>query len=134
LVITGAPLLRTTVMKKPAMRYRIIRQLSNWHLVSDRAMEAARSRYGSADYNTASGMLREILVTVVNETFEEELAAITCPVELVWGEHDTAVPLEVARQSLAKLSTATLTVLPGVDHDTIRHAPEALAEAFERLS
>ncbi len=134
LVLTGAPLLRATSKKKSPVRYRLIRQLAKWRLVPARQLESARQRFGSADYNNASGLLREILVKVVNESFENELAVVACPVELVWGELDTAVPVEVANRAAELLTTATVTVLTGIDHQTPRHAPEALADAVERIA
>ena len=54
-------------------------------LVSDDAMEAARQRFGSADYRAAQGIMREVLVRAVNETDEAQLDAVRCPVHLVWG-------------------------------------------------
>ena len=33
--------------------------------------------------------MRQILVTAVNETYEEQLAALRLPVELLWGAEDT---------------------------------------------
>jgi len=39
---------------------------------------------------------------------------VTCPVELVWGDHDTASPPAVAERAAELLSSARLTVLPGV--------------------
>jgi len=134
LVLTGAPLLRATSKKKSPVRYRLIRQLAKWHLISEAKLETARRRYGSADYNNASGLLREILVKVVNESFELELGEVACPVELVWGENDTAVSVDVAHRAAAMLARSTVTVLPGIDHQTPRHAPEALAAAVERLA
>ncbi len=134
LVLTGAPLLHGAGQKKSPARYRLLRRLAKWHLLSQQRLERARNRYGSTDYKNASGLLREILVKVVNESFEEELRSISCPVELVWGEVDTAVSVAVAQRATALLKNAKLTVLSGIDHQTPRHAPEALAEAVERLS
>ncbi|NIS30326.1 MAG: hypothetical protein GWN07_08695, partial [Actinobacteria bacterium] len=61
-------------------------------LVSDARMEAWRRRRGSADYRSASGVMRDVLVTVVNESYEEALGRIEGPVELVWGRGDVDVP------------------------------------------
>ena len=74
------------------------------------------------------------MVKVVNESFEEELQTVECPVELVWGEKDAAVSVDVATRAAAMLARVNLTVLAGIDHQTPRHAPEALADAVERLA
>ena len=57
-----------------------------------RALESARRRHGSADYRAASGVMRDVLVVTVAESYEDELAALRCPVALVWGDgrHDGA--------------------------------------------
>ena len=133
IVVTGAPLLRSASRAKSPLSYRAVRTLARFHLVSSARLEKARSRHGSADYNAASGLLREILVKVVNESFDEELARITVPTELVWGSDDTAVSVDVAKRAADLVAEANLTVLNAVDHHTPRHAPGPLAEAVERL-
>ena len=41
--------------------------------------------------------MRDVLVRLVNERYDDALAALACPVELVWGDDDTEAPLEAAR-------------------------------------
>ena len=67
LVISGSPLLRLGPAKKPSASYRMLRLLDRAHLVSDDRMEEIRRSRGSADYRAASGVMRDILVKVVNE-------------------------------------------------------------------
>ncbi len=55
-------------------------------------MERARRRHGSADYLAAQGVMRDVLVRLVNERYEDTLAAVQCPVELVWGDDDQRRP------------------------------------------
>lgn len=130
LVLTGAPLLRVGAPKRVATGYRVVRGLRRVGLVSERRLEAARQRYGSADYRAAQGVMRQIHVRAVNETDEEQLRALRCPVRLVWGDDDTAAPLEVGRR-VAELVGAELTVVPGAGHLTPLTAPSALRVAVE---
>ena len=132
LVLTGAPLIRADGGTKPALRYRIGRALNRVGIVSDTRMEDLRQRYGSADYKAAQGVMRDIHVRLVNETYDAPLAAIRCPVELVWGDDDTAAPLAVAAQLEALLPDARLTVVDGAGHLTPTTAPDALREALLR--
>jgi pimeloyl-ACP methyl ester carboxylesterase len=130
LVLTGAPMLhplgrRTHV----ALAYRVTRRLHSLRLVSDDAMEAARQRFGSADYRAAQGIMREVLVRAVNETDEVQLDAVRCPVHLVWGADDTAAPLEVAERAVTRLAHGDLAVHPGVGHLTPLLIPSALRTA-----
>lgn len=135
LVLTGAPLLRGGSGRAP-WRYRLVRAAARRHLVSSARLEAARQRYGSLDYRRASGILREVLVATVNESYEDELARQRQPVHFVWGENDTEVPLAIAERARALVtSPTTLAVLAGVGHLVPTEAPRALADAvYEALA
>ena len=112
--------------QRVALAYRVTRRLHSLRLVSDDAMEAARQRFGSADYRAAQGVMREVLVRAVNETDEVQLDAVRCPVHLVWGGDDTAAPLEVAERAVTRLAHGDLVVHPGVGHLTPLLIPSAL--------
>ncbi|MGH9182505.1 MAG: alpha/beta fold hydrolase [Acidimicrobiales bacterium] len=131
LVLTGVPLLRPPA-PRPARAYRLARALHRAGLVGDGAMEAVRARSGSADYRQASGIMRQVLVRVVNESYEDELGSLDCPVELVWGERDAVAPLEMARAAARLVADARLTVCPGADHFSFRTHPEELRAALAR--
>lgn len=135
LVLTGVPLVRRpgAVAKRPAPAYRVGRALHRRGLFPEARMEALRRRYGSRDYLAATGVMRGVHVRVVNESYEEQLAAVTCPVELVWGDDDVEVPVSVAEAAMALLTHARLTVVPGAGHLTPLTAPDALRVAVLRL-
>jgi pimeloyl-ACP methyl ester carboxylesterase len=132
-VLAGVPLLRLTKPPGPSMRYRIARQLHQWGVITDARMEARRHRSGSNDYRAATGVMRDVFVHLVNETYEDELREITCPVELVWGSDDTAAPVAVAERAVELLAHPALTVLPGAGHLTPLTAPGELRAAIDRL-
>lgn len=133
LVLTGVPLLRPEgPPRKAHWSVRVAKALHRRGLLSDARLEAVRQKHGSEDYRRAAGVMRDVLVTVVNESYENELRAITCPVTLVWGEDDTAARVEVARRAEGMLAHAELVVLPGVGHDTPRHRPDVLHDALAR--
>jgi pimeloyl-ACP methyl ester carboxylesterase len=104
LVLTGAPLVRAITTVKSPLRYRVVRSLYAKGMVREKRMERARHRYGSADYRNCEGLLRSILVATVNESYEKELARITVPVSLVWGDDDRAVPMQTAARAAALLN------------------------------
>jgi pimeloyl-ACP methyl ester carboxylesterase len=127
LVLTGAPLLRRPSARKSPWTYRALRWLHARKLVSDERMEAARQQYGSRDYRNATGVMRDVLVISVNESYEDELARLDVPVTLLWGDGDREVPLDVATRAMALLATTpALTVLPGIGHLLPTEAPDAL--------
>jgi pimeloyl-ACP methyl ester carboxylesterase len=137
LVLTGVPRLVPPdgpPTAKPALTYRAARWLHRRGILPDEKMEELRRKSGSADYrNAPSVTMRNVLVAVTNESYEAQLRQIRCPVELVWGEDDTAAPVADVRRAATLLGErATLTVLPGVDHFTPVKASEALAEAIRR--
>ena len=134
LVLTGAPLApRPGGGRKPPLGYRLARALHRRGILSEARMERGRQRHGSADYRAAEGVMRAVLVRLVNESYEQSLAAIACPVALVWGEDDSEVPVEVARTIAAAVPGARLTLCPGAGHLTPLSAPGPLRAAVERF-
>jgi len=133
LVLTGAPLMPSGRGRARApVSFRAARALHRVGLVGEARMEAARQRHGSADYRAARGRMRDILVRIVNERYEEALAALRCPVELVWGDDDGDAPLPVAEAIRAAVPGARLTVCHGAGHLTPLTVPEAVRAATER--
>ena len=134
LVLTGAPLLHATDRQgRPAFRYRVGRRLHRMGLLPDHRLDGLRDRYGSADYRAAEGVMRGVLVTTVNESYERQLGSVAAPVELLWGELDDAAPAEIATRAEALMVNAHLTVLEGVGHFTPTEAPHELRRAIDRL-
>jgi pimeloyl-ACP methyl ester carboxylesterase len=132
LVLAGVPLLRPEG-RRPPLAFRLARAMHRRGLLSDATMERYRQRFGSADYRAARGVMRETLVRTVAESYETELAAVRCPVTLVWGEQDTAAPLEMARAAEQLLvAPHRLVVVDGVGHDVHLERPELLRAEIER--
>jgi len=134
LVLTGVPLFRKQGGGAPPLRFRVGRALHRRNLLGDARMEALRQRYGSADYRAATGVMRDVFVRIVNEPYDDALRALTCPVELVWGDDDAEVPLEVAHRAVEVIGAdqARLTVVAGAGHLVPLTAPDALRDALLR--
>jgi pimeloyl-ACP methyl ester carboxylesterase len=100
-------------------------------------MEDLRRRSGSVDYRAATGAMRDILVKVINEGYEDQLRQVRSPIMLLWGESDDEVPISVARNALDIVrqsgGDADLKVLEGVGHHVPIEAPEELRKAIESL-
>ena len=140
IVLVAAPVLRLSSSTKPSWRYRLARKAHAWHLLSDERFEARRARSGSRDYNAAHGVLRDTLVTIINESFEDELRALRCPIALVWGERDGDVPLSIAERARDLIRSAgpvapavSLVVLEGVGHLVPTSAPSALRTVIDGM-
>jgi pimeloyl-ACP methyl ester carboxylesterase len=135
LVLAGVPLVRLPGARaRVAPGYRAVRLARRLRLVPETALERARRRHGSADYRAATGVMRAVLVRVVGESYEEQLAVLACPVHLVWGAADRVIPPVVAERARDLLAAGMLTLLPGVGHDVPAEAPEALAAAIRGLT
>lgn len=134
LVLTGVPqLVRLGAPARAPLKYRAIRWLAQRHLLSDTRLEAARQKYGSSDYRNAQGLMRDVLVATVHETYEPELNTLRVPIAFVWGEGDRDVPLEIARRAAALVEgPTTLEVVAGVGHLLPLEAPDAIAAAAEK--
>lgn len=138
LLLTGVPLVRAHPARKPRLSFRLMRSLNRIGLVSDARMEQLRQSSGSADYRAAEGVMREVLVVVINESYEEQLKVIESPTVLLWGSEDTEVPVSVARAAADIMRQAGraephLSVVDGVGHHLPIEAPETLREAMNSL-
>lgn len=130
LVVCAAPLVRDQMPRaRVSRRYLAVRALARRGLVPAAVLERARSRHGSADYRAATGVVRDVLVATANESYEAELQALRCPVTLLWGGADEAVPVAVASAAASLARSARLEVLDGVGHLVPTEAPERLCAA-----
>ncbi|NIA24279.1 MAG: alpha/beta fold hydrolase [Gammaproteobacteria bacterium] len=132
LVLVGVPLLRSAPVRRPPLAYRVTKSFR--FLLGEDRLERAKHRYGSSDYRAVSGVMRDILVTAVNETYEDLLPKIECPTRLVWGSEDDEVPVRVAEAAAELLPNAHLRVVPDAGHHLLIRAPEIVrAEILELL-
>lgn len=133
LVLCGVPLLhRTGRPAKPTAAFRAAKMLNRIGVVSDSRIETLRDKYGSDDYRATTGVMRDVFVRAVNESYEQPMGSITCPVELVWGDADTAAPAEIATRAETMLADARLTIVAEADHFLPLSHPEPMREAIAR--
>lgn len=132
LVLTGVPLIRLETGRRPSPAFRLARWLNRAGIVSDERLEREKRKRGSDDYRAVSGVMRDILVKVVNETYEGQLMRISVPVQMLWGERDEEVPLSMAEAAQALIPDSSLEVLHDVGHFVPLEAPEALRAAIEK--
>lgn len=134
LVLTGVPLLRPGAVPRASLTFRVIKALAKARLVSQRRLDAERNRRGSADYRAAQGIVRDIFVRLVNEDYRAQLAALTVPVRMVWGENDSSAPAAAGEAASKLIAGATFRVVPGAGHllegDLVAAVREELLEAL----
>lgn len=100
MVFTGVPLLRRQGGASLPLGYRLLKTAHRMGIISSDRMEAEKRKRGSADYRAVTGVMRDVLVTVVNESYETELASLETPLTLVWGADDLDVPMWIAERSV----------------------------------
>ncbi len=90
---------------------------------------------GSADYQQSSGMMRKILVKVVNEDLRSLLPQVTQPALLIWGNNDQETPLKSGHLMKLLLPHAKLVVIPNSGHfPFLEHRKEVLSSIISFLA
>ena len=76
----------------------------------------AKNRFGSSDYRNASPIMKEVLVNAINNDLTDYAKKISVPTLLIWGECDTAVSTEEARELNGLIKDSGLIIYPGKSH------------------
>lgn len=124
--LTGAAGIKPKPTEKQKMKTSLYKA-GKWFLKitgQTKKLEELQNRSGSEDYRNAKGVMRPTFVKVVNDDVSPILNKVVCPVLLVWGEYDTAVPLEMGRQMEREMPEAGLAIFEGDDHFAYWHQPE----------
>jgi len=79
-------------------------------------LEKLYKKFGSDDYQNSSGVMRKILVRVVNENLKPLLKDIKIPTLLIWGDRDEATPLYMAKIMEKEIEDSGLVVFKGAGH------------------
>lgn len=95
------------------------------------AVENMRKKRGSADYNSATPIMRQTLVKVVNEDLTELLPNIKASSLLVWGTNDTATPLSDGEKMESLIPDAGLVKVQGAGHYSFLEAPELVSRVVK---
>lgn len=83
---------------------------------AEKALEALRQKYGSADYNALSEEMRKTFVKVVSEDLSPLLPRVKASTLLVFGENDQDTPLWMGQQMEKEIPDAGLVVFENDDH------------------
>lgn len=95
------------------------------------ALENLRKSRGSADYNSATPVMRETLVKVVNEDLTELLPNVKASSLLIWGTNDTATPLSDGERMEKLIPDAGLVKVQGAGHYSFLEAPELVSRVVK---
>ncbi len=84
--------------------------------LSERLASRYRAQVGSADYNAASGVMRESLKQVIDQDLQAWAARIPAPTLLLWGDQDQDTPLSDGVRLEQLIPDAGLVVFSGAGH------------------
>lgn len=82
----------------------------------DEKMERFYKKFGSTDYKDADGIMRKILVKLVNEDLRPLLKDIKASTLLIWGRDDDATPVYMGEIMEKEIKDSGLVVLENAGH------------------
>jgi len=118
---------KTFVQKFKVRKYKFLKKLFGLkfiYFLFPEIIDDWRSRQGSADYRSATPVMRNCLVMAVNEDLTECLPKIKNETLLIWGDKDTATPIEDAKIMEQKIKGSGLCVLTGGTHYCFLEQPQ----------
>ncbi len=113
LVLFGSPCFAKR--SNPSLKVKVLKFMKKVPGIN-KLEEFAKKHIGSSDYKSASPMMRKILVNTVNADLSECCKKIKCPTLLIWGENDTAVSVDEAKEIEKLIEDAGLIILPNSTH------------------
>lgn len=128
-VLFGSPCIK---IETKSLKVKILKTLKKIKFL-DSLADIVKSHIGSEDYKNAKGIMREILVNVVNEDLSSCAKKITAPTLLIWGDRDEAVPVSEAREIEKIISDSALIVLNGTHYcylENLAHVVSILNNFF----
>lgn len=72
--------------------------------------------YGSRDYNAASPCMKKVLRKVIDQDLTAKMRHITTPTLLIWGKHDTVIPLQQGERIHQLIESSALVVFENSGH------------------
>ena len=115
-VLLSAPF-RPGKKAKPTIRtkiFKIVKKFKCLHKLTD----TLRDKWGSEDYRNATPINRGTLIKAVNEDLSPNARKIKCPVFLIYGKKDTAVPVEEAHKLKTLIKDCGLYIFENGTHYT----------------
>ena len=124
LVLFGSPCIRIT--ENLSLTVKILKKLKTLPGLNSLG-EYMKKYIGSRDYKSASPIMRQTLVNVVNEDLSKYAREIEEPTLLIWGEYDTEAPVNEARELEKIMIDAALIVLPGTHYAYLENLPRVVS-------
>ena len=132
IVIIASPLIRKNKPNNAFSVFKLYKFMNKLNIISDLRLDELKNKYGSEDYKNANKHLKDTLVMAVNDDLKGILPYIDTKVELVWGEEDLEVPLQVGLDSNDIIPNSELTIIPGGGHNVLMSSSEIIIEVIKK--
>lgn len=110
---------KTLKQKLRIKKYKIIKKIVNIKLIyaiCPDIIDQWRKNQGSQDYRNATPIMRQCLVKAVNEDLTQLLPRIKADTLLIWGDGDTATPIQDGQLMEKLIPEAGLATIKGAGH------------------
>ena len=132
IVIIASPLIRKNKPNSGFSVFKFYKFMNKFNIISDRRLDELKNKYSSEDYRRANKVLKDTLVMAVNDDLSEILPKISSKVELVYGQDDLVVPVNVGVDSNSIIPDSELTIIPNEGQNVLRSSAEIIIEIIKR--
>tara|TARA_B100000678_G_scaffold99312_1_gene82951 strand:+ start:1433 stop:2140 length:708 start_codon:yes stop_codon:yes gene_type:complete len=132
IVLIGVPLIKKQNTKKSSSIFEIYKFMNKFKFISNEKLDQIKNKYGSEDYKNANKYLKDTLVMAINDDLKDILSKIDTKVELVWGEDDSEVPLQVGLDSNDIIPNSELTIIPSSGHNVLMSNPQIVIGVIKK--
>ena len=132
IVIIASPLIRKNKHNKRFSVFKLYKLMNKFNIISNQRLDELKNKYGSEDYRKANKVLKDTLVMAVNDDLTEILPNISTKVELIYGQDDLVVPVNVGVDSSSIIPDSELTIIPNEGHNMLRSSAEVIIGIIKR--
>ena len=117
---------------KPSLKVKVLKRLKKLlGGIFPKLVESFKNKLGSADYNNASPVMKEVLVNVINEDLTSLLAKINYSSLLIWGENDQETPFSDALVMEEKIKDSGIVKVPNAGHYSFLDNPHLVLSVID---
>lgn len=98
----------------------------------EKLLNRMQRKTASADYLAVKGVMRNTFVKVLNNDLQYAMAKVVQPTVLIWGEHDTATPLDEAQIMNGLIRNSKLKIIREAGHFPFIDKPEEVYEIITK--
>lgn len=117
---------KTLKQKIQIRKFKLMKKIASLKIINvfcSDALEKLKNKHGSEDYRNASPIMKQCLVKAVNDNLVQFLPMINYETLLIWGENDTATPIEDGKRMEELIPNAGLVLIKNAGHFSFLDQP-----------